>query len=74
VIGAGIAATVIVYLPHVLAVGSGVIGFLPGYLHQEGYADGTRFVLLGMLVPGTVGLARGVRRPRHGRPGRPAAR
>jgi hypothetical protein len=52
VICAGIAATVIVYLPHVLAVGSGVIGFLPGYLHQEGYADGTRFVLLGMLVPG----------------------
>jgi Glycosyltransferase family 87 len=52
VICAGVVATVIVYLPHVLAVGSGVIGFLPGYLQQEGYADGTRFVLLGMLVPG----------------------
>ena len=30
VISTGISATVIVYLPHVLAVGSGVIGFLPG--------------------------------------------
>ncbi len=53
---AGIAATVIVYLPHVLAVGSGVIGFLPGYLHEEGYANGTRFLLLGAVVPGKWGF------------------
>ncbi len=52
VICAGVVATVIVYVPHVLAVGSGVIGFLPGYLQQEGYANGTRFVLIGLLVPG----------------------
>ena len=56
VISAGISATVIVYLPHVLAVGSGVIGFLPGYLQQEGYANGSRFLLLGMLVPGKWGF------------------
>ena len=56
VISAGVAASVIVYLPHVLAVGSGVIGFLPGYLQQEGYANGSRFLLLGMLVPGTWGF------------------
>jgi hypothetical protein len=56
VISAGIAATMIVYLPHVLAVGSGVIGFLPGYLHEEGYANGTRFLLVGMLVPGKWGF------------------
>jgi hypothetical protein len=56
VICAGITATVIVYLPHVLAVGSGVIGFLPGYLHEEGYANGSRFLLLGMLVPGKWGF------------------
>ncbi len=56
VISAGITATVIVYLPHVLAVGSGVIGFLPGYLQQEGYANGSRFLLLGMLVPGKWGF------------------
>jgi hypothetical protein len=45
-----------VYLPHVLAVGSGVIGFLPGYLQQEGYANGSRFLLVGMLVPGKWGF------------------
>jgi hypothetical protein len=56
VISAGITATVIVYLPHMLAVGSGVIGFLPGYLQQEGYANGSRFLLLGMLVPGKWGF------------------
>jgi hypothetical protein len=56
VISAGVAATVIVYLPHLLAVGSGVIGFLPGYLQQEGYANGSRFLLIGMLVPGKWGF------------------
>ncbi len=56
VISAGVAATVIVYLPHLLAVGSGVIGFLPGYLQQEGYANGSRFLLVGMLVPGKWGF------------------
>jgi Glycosyltransferase family 87 len=56
VICAGITASVIVYLPHVLAVGSGVIGFLPGYLQQEGYANGSRFLLIGMLVPGKRGF------------------
>jgi hypothetical protein len=56
VITAGISATILVYLPHVLAVGSGVIGFLPGYLQQEGYANGSRFLLLGMLVPGKWGF------------------
>ena len=52
VISAAAFATAVVYLPHVLAVGSGVIGFLPGYLQQEGYSDGTRFLLLGALLPG----------------------
>ncbi len=56
VICAGVVATVLVYLPHALAVGSGVIGFLPGYLQQEGYANGSRFLLLGMLVPGKWGF------------------
>ena len=56
VICAGVTATVIVYLPHVLAVGSGVIGFLPGYMQQEGYANGSRFLLVGMLAPGKWGF------------------
>src|ERR1700722_12925959 len=55
-ISAGVGATVIVYLPHLLAVGSGVIGFRPGYLQQEGSANGSRFLLLGMVVPGQWGF------------------
>ena len=37
------------YVPHVLAVGALVAGFLPGYLHEEGYDGRTRFALLGFL-------------------------
>jgi hypothetical protein len=39
-----------VYVPHVLAVGTKVIGFLPGYLQQEGYSGGTRFALIGLFA------------------------
>ena len=65
---AGLFATVAVYLPHVLAVGSRVIGFLPGYLQQEGYSNGTRFLLLGMLVHGKLGLLAASARARGDRP------
>jgi hypothetical protein len=44
-------AVATVYLPHVLAVGPKVLGYLPGYLHEEGYADGARFALLGLILP-----------------------
>jgi hypothetical protein len=54
---AALFATVAVYLPHVLAVGSGVIGYLPGYLHEQGYGSGTRFSLIGLLVGGQLALA-----------------
>jgi alpha-1,2-mannosyltransferase len=46
VIGAAVATVALVYLPHVLAVGLRVIGFLPGYLREEGYGSGSRFLLL----------------------------
>jgi hypothetical protein len=36
----------LLYLPHLLAVGSGVVGYLGGYAQDEGYADGRRFALL----------------------------
>jgi hypothetical protein len=40
-----------VYLPHVLTVGAGVLGYLPEYVEEEGY-DGTgRFRLLRLVVP-----------------------
>lgn len=43
---------VVSYLPHVLALGSDVLGYLPGYLAEEDYGGqdgGTRFLLLGLL-------------------------
>jgi hypothetical protein len=47
------AATAAVYLPHLLAVGGAVIGFLPSYLSQGGYASGGRFGLLSLALPGS---------------------
>jgi alpha-1,2-mannosyltransferase len=55
VVGAAALATVVlVYVPHVLAVGRDVIGYLPGYLHEEGYNSGSRLLLLGALFPHPV--------------------
>ena len=48
---AAVAAVAAVYLPHVLAVGGHVLGYLPGYLQEEGYGNGTRFALLRQVLP-----------------------
>ncbi len=56
VLAAGSAFTV-VYIPHVLAVGGKVIGFLPGYLQQEGYNNGTRFGIIGLFASGKLAIA-----------------
>ncbi|MDQ6724912.1 MAG: DUF2029 domain-containing protein, partial [Actinomycetota bacterium] len=37
------------YLPHVLAVGTRVIGYLPGYLQEEKYDQGGRYLIAGVL-------------------------
>jgi len=52
--GAALGAIVAVYTPHVLTVGPAVVGYLPGYLSEEGYADGSRFALLTLFVPEPV--------------------
>jgi Glycosyltransferase family 87 len=49
-------AFVAVYVPHVLAVGGKVIGFLPGYLQQEGYTSGVRFGIIGLFVTGRLAI------------------
>jgi Glycosyltransferase family 87 len=49
-----------VYIPHVLTVGTRVIGFLPGYLQQEGYSGGTRFGIIGLFVTGWLAIAMAV--------------
>ena len=56
VLAAGSAFTA-VYIPHVLAVGGKVIGFLPGYLQQEGYDNGTRFGIIGLFASGKLAIA-----------------
>lgn len=39
------------YVPHVLAVGGKVLGYLPGYLKEENYVSGGRFELLDLVLP-----------------------
>ncbi|MBZ5735524.1 DUF2029 domain-containing protein [Nocardioides sp. TRM66260-LWL] len=51
VIGTSVAVVVLGYVPHVLAVGMDVIGYLPGYLDEEGYSSGSRLKLVGWLLP-----------------------
>jgi hypothetical protein len=42
----------LLYVPYVLATGIGVLGYLPGYLSEEGYEDGSRFALVSLIAPG----------------------
>ncbi|HEX2902169.1 MAG TPA: glycosyltransferase family 87 protein [Jatrophihabitans sp.] len=51
VVGAAVGLVALSYVPHVLAVGGKVIGYLPGYLKEENYSSGTRFLLLGQVIP-----------------------
>jgi hypothetical protein len=51
VIGAAVALVVAVYLPHVLAVGAGVLGYLPDYLQTGGYGNGHQYRLIAPLLP-----------------------
>jgi len=51
---------VVAYLPHVWVAGWRVVGFLPGYLKEEHYDHGGRFLLagtLGLPGPATAALA-----------------
>jgi hypothetical protein len=57
VVISAVSAFAVVYVPHVLAVGTKVIGFLPGYLQQEGYDNGTRFGIIGLFLTGKLALA-----------------
>jgi hypothetical protein len=57
VLAAAGSAFAAVYVPHVIRVGSKVIGFLPGYLQQEGYTHGTRFGIIGLFITGWLSIA-----------------
>lgn len=60
VLGAAIGVVALSYLPHVLAVGTGVLGYLPGYLREEQYTTGDRFLLLGAVLPHPLDTAVGL--------------
>lgn len=51
VLGTSLGFVALTYVPHVAAVGSKVIGYLPGYLHEEGYSSGDHLLLLGAVFP-----------------------
>jgi Glycosyltransferase family 87 len=57
ILAAAGSAFAVVYIPHVIAVGGKVIGFLPGYLKEEGYTSGTRFAIIGLFAGGRVAIA-----------------
>ncbi|MFD4399106.1 glycosyltransferase 87 family protein [Kitasatospora sp. NPDC058478] len=52
-LGASLGAFALAYLPYLAASGTGVLGYLPGYLKEEGYEQGhlDRFGLLALLLP-----------------------
>lgn len=53
VAGSALAVFVLVYVPYVVMSGAGVLGFLPGYLKEEGYEQSAvkRFGLLRLVLP-----------------------
>jgi hypothetical protein len=60
---AGVAAAAtfaLTYLPHVLAVGGKVIGYIPGYLNEQGYDSGRGFLVLSMFLPQSLCAAAAV--------------
>ena len=52
VIAGAVGVFVLLYVPYVLASGIDVIGYLPGYLSEEGYSSGTRFIIASTVLPG----------------------
>jgi alpha-1,2-mannosyltransferase len=55
--GTAAGTVALVYLPHVIAVGPSVIGYLPGYLNEEGYERGSRSALLSAVLPDAASTA-----------------
>jgi hypothetical protein len=56
VIVASVVTFAVLYIPYVITTGIAVLGYLPGYLSEEGYNDGSRFVLLTLFVPASASL------------------
>ncbi|MEV4081111.1 glycosyltransferase family 87 protein [Nonomuraea fuscirosea] len=60
VVGPAVLVVALAYLPYVLASRASVLGYLFGYLNEEGYDDtgtgGARYALLRLVLPGAAAL------------------
>ncbi|MEV5887926.1 glycosyltransferase 87 family protein [Nonomuraea fuscirosea] len=60
VVGPAVLVIALAYLPYVLASRTSVLGYLFGYLNEEGYDDtgtgGARYALLRLVLPGAAAL------------------
>jgi hypothetical protein len=56
VLTAAVVTFAVLYVPYVLTTGIGVLGYLPGYLSEEGYEDGSRFALVSLIAPGSSAI------------------
>jgi hypothetical protein len=56
IIVASIATFLLLYVPYVITSGPKVLGYLPGYLNEEGFDDGSRFALITWLVHGKAAI------------------
>lgn len=56
VVVASLGAFAALYVPFVVQSGPGVLGYLPGYLGEEGYQDGSAFALLSLVLPGPLAV------------------
>jgi len=52
IVVASVAVFLVLYVPYILASGIKVLGYLPRYLGEEGYDDGSRFALLTTVFHG----------------------
>lgn len=59
-VASAVGLVLVSYVPHVLAVGPAVLGFLPGYLSEEGYDGQSRFALFTPWLPERVAMAVGL--------------
>ncbi len=57
VVAASGAVVALGYLPHVAVVGPKVVGYLPGYLQEEHYDEGSRFLLTSLVSPAGTATA-----------------
>ncbi|WIB66880.1 glycosyltransferase family 87 protein [Curtobacterium sp. MCBD17_035] len=52
----GVAVFAVLYVPYVATTGLRVLGYLPGYLSEEGYDDGSRFALVSLVAHGNAAI------------------